>query len=574
MELFASPNFGADAIIVVFPCCGAFLALCVGFVTFLTLYVRWRRKRTRQMREDDKAAPSDNNSATVATTSDRSNSSAPATLFNRNSANLLISLAFALVIAAIPGLISVCAFFAAFFSRTTAKVFGGMSFALISLYFVLILSLNSWRLGWVVDLLLSPLEVPFIGLMELSIVLSLVAVFVPLRSADKELPHRGRERGKPRWLIFSLSCLIVILITGYCVMQNLDGERGKQKTMQLLSGDESIHFDRFEIDYQQRRVICTDPVILGYLEERFLKADRDRDELGTFYQLTLYYKGGGHHEIQTYFNGDFILCLRNYHDEGMRPSHGILLTRPRAQAIDELVSFLKKDYREVAGTVMIVDSGTVRYERDEPLVAGYGIRQSSETCGMDPRYAKAIIFLAAIVMVIIRAPHGSRSRTVPVVKNRKGPLETLLLTFAWIAFFLPLVWIVSPLFEYADYPLFPIPFITGILCLILGLWLFYRSHKDLGTNWSITLEVREKHQLITHGVYRRVRHPMYLALLIYSLGQGLVLPNWLVGPSYGIAMLLIFAFRVGHEERMMLEEFGKDYEAYMVRSKRLIPGVW
>jgi protein-S-isoprenylcysteine O-methyltransferase Ste14 len=193
---------------------------------------------------------------------------------------------------------------------------------------------------------------------------------------------------------------------------------------------------------------------------------------------------------------------------------------------------------------------------------------------MNPWYAKAIVLLAAIVMVIIRAPYGSRSRTVPVVKNRKGPLETLLLTFAWIAFFLPLVWIVSPLFEFADYPLFPIPFITGILCLMIGLWLFYRSHKDLGTNWSITLEVREKHQLITNGVYRRVRHPMYLALLIYSLGQGLVLPNWLVGPSYGIAMLLIFAFRVGREERMMLEEFGKDYEAYMAKSKRLIPWVW
>ena len=33
-------------------------------------------------------------------------------------------------------------------------------------------------------------------------------------------------------------------------------------------------------------------------------------------------------------------------------------------------------------------------------------------------------------------------------------------------------------------------------------------------------------------------------------------------------------YRVGPEERMMLEEFGKDYEAYMERSKRLVPGIW
>jgi protein-S-isoprenylcysteine O-methyltransferase Ste14 len=53
-----------------------------------------------------------------------------------------------------------------------------------------------------------------------------------------------------------------------------------------------------------------------------------------------------------------------------------------------------------------------------------------------------------------------------------------------------------------------------------------------------------------------------------------VLPNWIAGPSYLVAMALLFALRVGPEERMMLEEFGSDYEDYRKRSKRLIPGVW
>ena len=63
-------------------------------------------------------------------------------------------------------------------------------------------------------------------------------------------------------------------------------------------------------------------------------------------------------------------------------------------------------------------------------------------------------------------------------------------------------------------------------------------------------------------------------LLLYAIGQALVVPNWIAGPSYGVAMALLFAFRLGPEERMMLEEFGKDYEAYMGRTKRLIPGIW
>jgi protein-S-isoprenylcysteine O-methyltransferase Ste14 len=193
---------------------------------------------------------------------------------------------------------------------------------------------------------------------------------------------------------------------------------------------------------------------------------------------------------------------------------------------------------------------------------------------MNPWFAKTVILLASIVMVVIRAPHGQRSRTVPVMRSRKGALEIALLTIAWIAFFLPLVWITTPVFAFADYPLRPIPLLIGALCLMLGLWLFHRSHADLGTNWSITLEVRENHQLVTDGVYRWICHPMYLALLIYSAGQALVIPNWFVGPSYGIAMVLLFSFRVGPEERMMLEVFGKEYEAYRTATKRLVPGVW
>jgi len=182
--------------------------------------------------------------------------------------------------------------------------------------------------------------------------------------------------------------------------------------------------------------------------------------------------------------------------------------------------------------------------------------------------------VSSVMMIFIRAPHGQRSRGLNVVKNRKGRLETGLLMFAWFAFLLPLVWITTPLLAFADYSLRPGPFIAGVLCLALGLWLFHRSHAALGTNWSVTLEVREKHQLVTHGIYRHVRHPMYLSLLVYSLGQALVLPNLLAGPSYSLAMALVFAFRLRPEEQMMLEAFGKDYETYRARTKRLVRGVW
>jgi protein-S-isoprenylcysteine O-methyltransferase Ste14 len=193
---------------------------------------------------------------------------------------------------------------------------------------------------------------------------------------------------------------------------------------------------------------------------------------------------------------------------------------------------------------------------------------------MNPGIAKAVILAASIVMVVIRAPHGQRSRGVKILKNRKGTLEVILLTLAWLGFFVPLVWVVSSVFAFAEYPLRVVPLASGIVCFVAGLWLFYRSHADLGTNWSVTLHVREQHRLITQGVYRRIRHPMYTSLLLYSVGQVLVLPNWVAGPSYLITFGVLFVFRVIPEERMMLEQFGSDYAAYMRKTKRLVPGFW
>jgi protein-S-isoprenylcysteine O-methyltransferase Ste14 len=193
---------------------------------------------------------------------------------------------------------------------------------------------------------------------------------------------------------------------------------------------------------------------------------------------------------------------------------------------------------------------------------------------MNPWIAKAVVLAGTLVMIAIRAPHGHRSRSVKVAKSHKTPLETGLLVLAWIGFFVPLIWLASPVLSFAEYPLRIGPLVAGVTCSVSGLWLFYRSHADLGTNWSITLEVREQHRVITQGVYRRIRHPMYLALLLFSVGHALVIPNWVAGPLNLIAFAILFALRVGAEEQMMVDEFGDEYAAYTARTKRLVPGVW
>jgi protein-S-isoprenylcysteine O-methyltransferase Ste14 len=192
---------------------------------------------------------------------------------------------------------------------------------------------------------------------------------------------------------------------------------------------------------------------------------------------------------------------------------------------------------------------------------------------MNPWFAKASILLGTIVTLAIGA-YRHRGQPIQVLKSRKGVLERLLLALVATGFLLTLLWLATPALAFADYPLSGTAFSVGIACLGLGLWLLDRSHADLGSNWSITLEVRATHKLITRGVYHRIRHPMYAALLLYSLGQALVVPNWVAGLFPFLAYVLLFACRVTPEEWMMCEEFGAAYEAYRARTKRLIPGVW
>ena len=101
--------------------------------------------------------------------------------------------------------------------------------------------------------------------------------------------------------------------------------------------------------------------------------------------------------------------------------------------------------------------------------------------------------------------------------------------------------------------------------------MFFRSHADLGRNWSISLQIRNEHRLVTTGIYRLIRHPMYSSFFLLAIAQLMLLPNWFAGATGLIGIGLLYAFRVRQEERMMVERFGAEYRDYMAHTWRLIP---
>ena len=193
---------------------------------------------------------------------------------------------------------------------------------------------------------------------------------------------------------------------------------------------------------------------------------------------------------------------------------------------------------------------------------------------MNPAYAKGIVLLANIIFFVLRGVIKWRVSGVPVAKRHIGAVEIVLIMVVTAGQVVPLIWLATQNFAFADYPAHPSALIVGAMLYVYGLWLLHRTNGDLGKQWSPSLELKESHRLVTEGIYRQIRHPMYLSLLIFAGGQTLVLPNYVAGPASLVTMLVLVAFRLGAEERMMIEEFGDEYEAYRKRTNRLIPGLW
>jgi protein-S-isoprenylcysteine O-methyltransferase Ste14 len=191
---------------------------------------------------------------------------------------------------------------------------------------------------------------------------------------------------------------------------------------------------------------------------------------------------------------------------------------------------------------------------------------------MTPPLFIAIYFTGFIVASAIRIVYTREYRDRVRREGKRPKVDTPLVYLPALGFFIiPLVYVLTPLLFFADYNL---PFgagLAGTAIYILALWLLWRSHADLGRNFSPVIEVVEGQQLVTDGVYRRIRHPMYTAHLLWGLAQPLLLWNWVAGFALLATIIPLMLVRVPAEERVMQEQFGRDYEKYMGTTGGLFP---
>jgi protein-S-isoprenylcysteine O-methyltransferase Ste14 len=187
------------------------------------------------------------------------------------------------------------------------------------------------------------------------------------------------------------------------------------------------------------------------------------------------------------------------------------------------------------------------------------------------------LFLAGLIVEeIIRFPHRRRQRqewrAKRMAETRTSPLDFALdmLAFAGMEI-IPVLYVFTPWLNDADYALPAWAGWMGVVVLFGAAWLLWRAHADLGRNWTPTLQITESHTLVTGGVYRYLRHPIYAAIWLTGLAQVLMLANWIAGPACLVLFLPVYLVRVPREEQMMLDHFGDEYRAYMSRTGGVIP---
>ena len=109
----------------------------------------------------------------------------------------------------------------------------------------------------------------------------------------------------------------------------------------------------------------------------------------------------------------------------------------------------------------------------------------------------------------------------------------------------------------------------GLIALLLFVWI----HRNLGSNLSFRLQIKKSQTLVTDGLYRWIRHPMYTAFYVLHIAVFFLTANWFIGVTWVAGLTIIISLRIKTEEAMLLARFGDQYDQYMERTGRFVPRI-
>jgi protein-S-isoprenylcysteine O-methyltransferase Ste14 len=115
---------------------------------------------------------------------------------------------------------------------------------------------------------------------------------------------------------------------------------------------------------------------------------------------------------------------------------------------------------------------------------------------------------------------------------------------------------------------------VGVIIMLAGLAVRWTAIVSLGKAFSSNVAIQDSQKIKKNGLYRFIRHPSYLGLLLVFLAIGVHSRNWI---AFAVAFLPTTAamlYRIHVEENALTSAFGEEYVAYSRSTKRLVPGLY
>lgn len=139
--------------------------------------------------------------------------------------------------------------------------------------------------------------------------------------------------------------------------------------------------------------------------------------------------------------------------------------------------------------------------------------------------------------------------------------------YHWTFIVLLIIYVLIVLFSIIEYFIIvkavnPYVSITGLFIFLSGVCLRRKAGADLGYNWSFHIEIKEKQELIAGGIYRYLKHPYYLGVMLELVGVCMIANAFYSLSLVFFVQLPLLAIRTFLEEKTLVNYFGDRYEKY------------
>ena len=188
------------------------------------------------------------------------------------------------------------------------------------------------------------------------------------------------------------------------------------------------------------------------------------------------------------------------------------------------------------------------------------------------RMFAGVLFFSALAISIYFRSGAERASGEQLDRSEEGKALRITLRLGGLLLWLTLIaYLINPVWMgWASYASPVWLRWLGMLTAGTGLALTFWMFRSLGKNITDTVVTRREHQLVTHGPYRWIRHPLYTFGTLFYLGLGLIAASWLILLMACLAFFLL-SLRTPKEEAQLLARFGDEYADYTESTGRYLP---